>query len=154
MRERKTTHGMVGTPTYHCWEGIVSRCRLPSHPSYHRYGGRGIKICDRWLKFEGFLEDMGVKPDGLTIDRIDNEGDYEAGNCRWVGMDVQNNNRGDNVYIEAFGEKLTVAQWARRLGISSVALAYRIEHGWSPEEAVSIPPKPQGYRGPRKRHGG
>lgn len=86
-------HGMVYTHTYTTWFTMRRRCSDPKTESYKRYGGRGIKVCDRWEKFENFLEDMGEKPKGLQIDRIDNDGNYEPGNCRWVTPKENANNK-------------------------------------------------------------
>ena len=90
---RVKTHGMSYTDTFKIWTGILRRCTNPNFKGYKRYGGRGITVCDRWLKFENFLEDMGQRPGKLQIDRIDNDGDYEPGNCRWVTCKENCNNK-------------------------------------------------------------
>ncbi len=91
---RKTTHGMTSSSTFRIWSGVLRRCQSPSFTGYKYYGGRGITVCDRWLKFENFLEDMGERPLGLQIDRIDNDGNYEPGNCRWVTPKENGANKG------------------------------------------------------------
>lgn len=88
-----TTHGHADSPLYCVWQAMLNRCRNPKQKSYPRYGGRGIKVCERWLKFENFLSDMGPRPEGLTLERNDNEGNYEPGNCRWATMLEQRHNR-------------------------------------------------------------
>lgn len=88
-----TTHGLAGSPTYRSWAHMLGRCRNPTDAKYANYGGRGITVCERWLRFENFLADMGERPAGLTLDRIDNDGNYEPGNCRWATMKEQQNNK-------------------------------------------------------------
>lgn len=92
-----TTHGKHLTSTYCIWRGIIKRCTLPSHPSYPWYGAKGITFDPRWVKFENFLEDMGERPEGLQIDRIDTTGNYTKDNCRWVTSKENQNNRINNI---------------------------------------------------------
>lgn len=89
----RPTHGMYKTRVYTIWVGMIQRTRNPNIPNWHNYGGRGIRICDRWLRFENFLADMGEPPAGLSIDRINNDGNYEPGNCRWATAKEQIHNR-------------------------------------------------------------
>ena len=88
-----TTHGMCGTPTYYTWEGMKRRCLDPKHKAYKYYGGKGVKFDPSWESFEGFLKDMGERPEGLTLDRIDSEGDYCRENCRWATSSIQAHNK-------------------------------------------------------------
>ena len=91
IRNRK--HGYSGTPTYQSWANMVRRCTDKNAKDYRYYGGRGIKVCIRWLKFENFLKDMGEKPEGMTIERVHNDRDYKPSNCKWATMSEQNRNK-------------------------------------------------------------
>lgn len=97
------------------------------------YGGKGIKVCDRWMKFENFLEDMGERPRGLTIERIDSTKNYEPGNCRWATYGEQANNKSNNRLVTYKGKTLTAAQWARELGLRPKTVQQRLRRGWSME---------------------
>ena len=113
----KTTHGMTGTSTYNVWSGMRNRCNNTRDQGYKYYGGRGIIVCKRWNKFENFLADMGKKPKGMSIDRIDNGGSYCKDNCRWATNEEQANNTRGNRIIDVDGEEYTMAQLSRKLGI-------------------------------------
>jgi hypothetical protein len=104
------------------------RCSDPSAPHYERYGGRGIKVCQRWQEsFAAFMEDMGPRPDGTSIDRENGDGDYEPSNCRWATAETQQNNRANNRFATLDGRTQTVAQWARELGVRPGTVKYRAE---------------------------
>jgi hypothetical protein len=137
-RER-ATHRMTHSRTWRAWASMRDRCTNESHPWFHRYGGRGISFCDTWSSFEVFLADMGVAPDGLSLDRIDNDGPYNKENCRWTSQREQSNNRSSNVVVSHNNKDLTVAQWAQQTGLERKTLEWRIRKGWSPERALTTP---------------
>lgn len=113
-----TTHGGSGTPEHSVWAGMISRCTSPRDRNFSRYGGAGITVCDRWRKFENFRADMGARLVGMTLDRIDVNGNYEPRNCRWATSTEQNRNKGNNRIVTYQGMQMTLAEAAERAGIS------------------------------------
>lgn len=124
---------------YHSWEGIIQRCTNPNNSAYHRYGGRGITVCDRWRKFENFLEDMGEKPTDKTIDRIKNDKGYFKENCRWATREEQNRNKRSNRLIIHDGRTQCLIAWAEEIGVNKNTILNRLRRGWSIDEALTTP---------------
>lgn len=132
--------GATKHPLYHLWNGMKARCNYPSHIGYKTYGGRGIKVCDRWMNsFEAFVTDMGPRPSGATLDREDSNKDYEPNNCRWATRREQAENTRRNQYLEANGERLTISQWSRKLGVRQQTLHRRRHRGWTDEAIINTP---------------
>jgi hypothetical protein len=141
----------MGNRTYTSWQAMKGRCDNPKNPAFDNYGGRGIRYCQRWQTFGSFLDDMGERPSGTTLDRINNEGGYTCGrcvdcaahgwtmNCRWATRAQQSRNNRRNVFLTFNGETLTVGDWAKRIGMCPVVLRYRIRSGWSAEKALTVP---------------
>jgi len=124
------SHGMKYSREYKTWSAMRVRCLNPNHKDYPRWGGRGITICDRWSKFEAFYEDMGPRPHGTSIDRIDPNGNYEPGNCRWATALVQARNRSDLTMVTRLnGEKVALVDYAKELGITRGAAHLRLKRG-------------------------
>lgn len=136
---RLTTHGQNGSKTHQAWRNMRWRCSNPNNPGYKHYGGRGIKVCDRWKSFANFRSDMGDAPVGLTLERINNDGDYEPGNCRWATYKDQLRNRRINHFITINGSRKTIAEWAEERGVHGFMIRSRIKRGWPPEKAVMRP---------------
>lgn len=139
---KKHGHNRRGkrTKTYNAWAGMRSRCHNPKSPDYKDYGKRGIKVCDRWNSYENFLADMGERPPGKSIERRDNDGDYDPSNCFWATPVEQANNKRNTGYIDFRGQKWSIGNLAREHGISEPVLFGRIfRYGWSVEDAVSKP---------------
>lgn len=134
--------------SYMTWQAMTQRCSNPKSPKWHRYGERGIAICERWRKFDNFLADMGERPKGMTLDRINNDGDYEPSNCRWATPMTQGNNRGNNRIVKVGDETMTISEASRRLGGGRSSVRYRLSNGWSEQDAVSIP-----LNSRKKQHG-
>lgn len=139
-KKRFTTHGMThSSSSYKTWVVMRRRCNDPKHSKYKYYGGAGIKVCDRWSNFKNFYDDMGERPRGMTIGRVDNAKDYGPDNCKWVSWRDQQNNRLNNHSISYNGETLTVAEWSRKIGVSQNTLLMRLRNGWSVERALNEP---------------
>ena len=129
---------------YRTWSNLKDRCSRQNNKHFNNYGGRGIVVCNRWLNsFVDFLADVGPRPScRYSLDRIDNDGNYEPGNVRWATDKEQSNNRRTSVFYEFKGERLTNAQWAERLGLKPVTLWVRVHTlGWSIEKALTTPSK-------------
>lgn len=139
MIQRNTTHGLSRQHQreYRSWKDMRGRCNTPTDSDYADYGGRGIRVCERWSDFAVFLSDMGERPDGHTIDRIDVNGDYEPGNCRWAPAKVQANNKRSNHLIQMRGETRTLQQWCEEFGIDPSKVRYRLKQGWALDRAFS-----------------
>lgn len=135
-------HGMKGTPTYKTWQHIIGRCTNPRDKRWPQYGGRGIFVCPEWRDFAAFLADMGEKPEGTSIDRIDNDGPYTKENCRWATQKVQTRNYSRNVRITYKGESLVLQDWAERLNLPRNTLWNRlVTLGWDVDRAFTTPPR-------------
>lgn len=136
----KTTHHLTNTRIYNIWRSMKKRCYLKTHKAYKDYGARGIKVCDEWkndfMSFYNWAIVNGYKED-LTLDRINVNGFYEPNNCRWVTMEIQQNNRRDNIHIQYKGENKTVYEWADVFNIKYCTLWWRIKNGWSIEDALT-----------------
>jgi hypothetical protein len=130
------------TPTYNIWCGMVKHsCTDQNDKNWPNYGGRGIAVCERWQSFENFLADMGERPEGGTIERIDHNGPYSPGNCTWATRKEQNRNTRRNKIL-TYGDKTqTLAQWAEDLGINHASLLGRLNRGWSLERALTEVPR-------------
>jgi hypothetical protein len=126
------------SPEYRAWVNMKTRCFNPNNHAYHNYGARGITLDDRWLTFNNFLADMGRKPSPeLTLERVDNAGNYAPGNCVWATYTDQCNNTRHNVFFEFAGHRLTLPQWARKLGVPLGTLRTRLNRGWSVERTLN-----------------
>lgn len=133
-----TTHGKTKTPTHVTWQTMKQRCLNPRAKDFHKYGGSGITVCDRWLSFDNFFADMGERPEGMTLDRIDNSGSYSPDNCRWATPTEQQANRKRTKFLTYNGETLPMSEWARRVGMRNKNLYMRIRYGWTPAQALGF----------------
>ncbi len=124
------------TREYTSWAHMRTRCNNPEHVDFADYGGRGIRVCDRWKSFENFLADMGPRPPGTSIDRIDNNGSYEPGNCRWATQTEQRLNARNCRMLSFNGKTQTLTAWAREAGIPRTTLRKRLNRGVPLEQAL------------------
>ncbi|WP_176317340.1 hypothetical protein [Burkholderia vietnamiensis] len=143
VRQASLKHGMSHTSLHNTWMSMIQRCTDQNCRAYPDYGGRGIKVCDRWLTFENFLADMGLPPQkGLTLDRFpNNDGNYEPGNVRWATKKEQANNRRSSRILAFNGESMTIAQWEDRQGFRRGLINTRLQDGWTVERAITQKPR-------------
>ena len=137
--ERSTKHNLCHTRIHNIWVGMKNRCYNPNSPKYHRYGARGIRVCDEWLNnLEAFYDWAMANgyQDDLSIDRRDNDGNYCPENCRWATSEVQSNNKGHHIMLEINGETKTIAQWARETGLKYRTIHARYNRGWTGESLI------------------
>lgn len=141
VREVCGTHGLQDTPEYASWNGMKQRCSNPATPCYHRYGRRGITVCDRWRhSFEAFLTDMGKRPTPEhTIDRVDNNSGYSPDNCRWATKSEQARNTRRNLLLTHDGETKTLAEWSLEKGLRRTTISERLKRGVPVAEALETP---------------
>lgn len=130
------SHKMTGTATYRTWASMHQRCSNPKNKRWDDYGGRGIRVCDRWSLFENFLADMGERPRGASIDRIDNDGNYEPGNCRWASSHEQSRNKRTSRMLTLRGVTKCASDWAAQIGCQPTRIFTRLRRGWTVERAL------------------
>lgn len=127
-------------PEYSVWSQMRARCGNPKHPEYFRYGGRGIRVCERWGDYANFATDMGDRPHGGTLDRVDVDGNYEPGNCRWATPKEQTRNRRVTIRLTFNGRIQSMADWADELGVTYSTFSGRVKK-FGGEKAIAITQK-------------
>ena len=136
--DRTLKHGLSRSRTYRIWHGMKQRCSgVAKGKSRRLYYDKGIRVCEDWMDFEKFYKDMGAAPDGMSIDRIDGNKNYEPSNCRWATKKSQANNMSSNHVIEFNGKSMTLSAWASERGIKPNTLLYRLRRGWDVGRALS-----------------
>lgn len=135
---RSKTHGMYHTATYKSWHSMLSRCRLDSADKLGHYRKRGIKVCKRWTKFENFYKDMGERPKGKTLDRIDTNGNYKPENCRWSTYREQANNKRNTIFISYDSQVRRINEWSKLLGIPRNTIYCRYSKGWTSQKILGF----------------
>ena len=137
--DRTRTHGMTKTSIYAIWDSMIQRCTNPNRKDYFKYGGRGIVVCNEWMTFENFISDMGERPIGLSLDRIDNNGNYDKANCRWATATQQGRNQSTNRLITFNNVTRCISEWAEVLQMNKNSLEARFRRGWSVDKAFMEP---------------
>ena len=141
MSKASTKHGMCKTRLYRIWCNMKTRTGNNKHKHYKYYGGKGIAVCSEWIEFKGFMEwalNNGYS-EKMTLDRIDQDGDYEANNCRFITMKQQSRNKKNNRMVTYDGKTKCLADWAKELGLGQTTLRHRLLNGWDVEKAFSTP---------------
>jgi len=136
---KMSKHKKSSDPVYKIWTAMKDRCQNPNCKGYDLYGRRGICVCERWQKFENFYADMGDRPDGKSLDRINNDGPYAPWNCEWRDNKGQSRNRRNNVWLEFNGKRQVIKDWANETGLHETTISYRLRQGWTVEEALTTP---------------
>jgi hypothetical protein len=137
---RATTHGMCATSEYMIWVAMRQRCANPNNKAYPNYGGRGIQVCERWMRFENFLADMGPRPPGLSIERIANDLGYCKSNCKWGTRREQNNNSRNNHHLTFNGRTQSIHAWSREVSLNVRTIHSRLRLGWPLEMVLTRQP--------------
>lgn len=134
-KQRNTKHSKYHHPVYHVWDSMIARCTNPNNRGFKSYGARGITVCPRWLKFENFYSDMG-DPNGMTLERVNNNKGYCKSNCKWATYTEQARNKRNSIRLKYNGQIKPLVTWAEELGLSKTMLYQRVARGWTPERIL------------------
>lgn len=136
ITRKNMTHNLIDCASYKTWQAMKTRCLNPNSSSYKNYGDRNITICDKWMSFEGFFEDMGERPNGYSLDRIDNNKGYSKDNCRWATPAEQNRNTRQNKFLTKNGKTMCMRDWSNETGIPYPTIQDRVRRGWSDDRVL------------------
>lgn len=152
--EASITHGLSSNAAYGCWFGMIDRCTNSKNDQYENYGARGITVCPRWSSsIANFIEDMGERPEGMSIDRRDNSLGYFKENCRWATQIEQSRNMRTNRLLEINGQTKCLAEWSQESGIKYTTIQCRLNRGWAPADAVFTRPDTRFHHELRRKAG-